>query len=245
MKYYNEFADIYDEIYSGVRDDVRFYLNEAKKAKGPVLEVACGTGRILLPLLEAGVHIEGIDISVRMLSVLKKKAREKGLDVNVWKADMRNFRSKKKYALIIVPFRSFLHVEKSEEQIKTLKNFKKHLKKGGKIILNFFYPDFNFMAKMNEKTTKKKPVVIKGKKYYLSEKISYSTPEQLIRGDWIFEDKKGRKTKVLKMHLSYIYKKEFELLLKLAGFRKWKVYGGFDKKPLKDKKQEMVWFIEN
>ncbi len=245
MEYYNKFAELYDEISTGVKGDLEFYLKEAKKANGSVLEVACGTGRILLPLLEAGVDIDGFDISNKMLQVLKKKAEEKNLKVNVWKADMRNFKSKKKYDLIIVPYRAFNHVEKSEDQIKTLKNIKKHLKKGGRLILNFFYPDFNFMAKKDGKITKKVPISIKGKKYRLSEKVSYSPSEQLIRDDWLLEDLKGHKKKVLNFHLCYIYKKEFELLLRLAGYREWKVYGGFKKEKLVKSKQEMVWIIYN
>ncbi len=245
MKYYNEFADLYDELSLGLKGEIGFYLKEAKKAKGPVLEVACGTGRILLPLLEAGIDIEGFDISEKMLSVLKKKAKQKGLKANVKKSDMRSFKSRKKYDLIFVPYRSFLHIEKSEDQIKTLKNFKKHLKKEGKLILNFFYPDFNFMAKRDGKLTKKEPVLIKGKKFHLSEKDIYFPTQQSIRVEWILQDMEGHKKKVLKFHTGYIYKKEFELLLKLAGFKKWKVYGGFNKEKLTKCSQEMVWVIEN
>jgi hypothetical protein len=180
-----------------------------------------------------------------MLDVLKKKAKSKNLQPKVWIADMRNFKSNTRYDLIIVPYRAFNHIEKSEDQIKTLKNFRKHLKKGGRLILNFFYPDFNYMARMNGKATKKRKVMIRKKKYVMHEIPRYSPIDQLIRVDWIFEDEKGKQKKVLKIHLCYIYKKEFELLLKLAGFNKWKVYGGFKKEKLKNEKQEMVWIIEN
>ena len=86
--------------------------------------------------------------------------------------------------------------------------------------------------------------MINGKKYKMSEKITYFPIEQKIRVNWVLEDSNGRKKKILKIHLCYIYKKEFELLLRLAGFKKWRVYGGFNKEKLKDEKQEMVWIIE-
>lgn len=245
MRYYNEFAELYDEVSLGLEGELDFYLKEAKKAKGKVLEAACGTGRILLPLSEAGIDIEGFDISFQMLEELKRKAKKNSLKPRVWKADMRNFKSKNKYDLIIIPYRAFNHIEKSEDQIKTLKNFRKHLKKGGRLILNFFYPDFNFMARMNGKATKKQQVVIKGKKFSMHEIPRYLPIDQLIRVEWIFEDEKGKQKKALKIHLCYIYKKEFELLLKFAGFRKWKVYGGFKREKLENEKQEMVWVIEN
>jgi SAM-dependent methyltransferase len=244
MKYYNDFAELYDEISMGLEGELEFYLKETRKTKGKALEVACGTGRILLPLLEAGVDIEGFDLSIKMLEVLKKKAKKKNLKPKVWIADMRNFKCKKKYDMIIIPYRAFNHAESSEDQIKTLKNFKKHLKKGGRLILNFFYPDFNYMSRMNGKASKKRKVMIKQKQYIMSETPRYSPVEQLLRVDWILEDEKRKKKKILKIHLCYIYKKEFELLLLLAGFSKWKVYGGFKKQKLKNEKQEMVWICE-
>ena len=149
MKNYNKFAEFYDSVYVGTQGDLEFYLKQAKKTKGKVLEIACGTGRVLLCLLKNGVDIEGIDISPKMLDVLNRKAQVMGLAPTVWKADMQNFNAHKKYNLIIVPYRAFNHVESSEDQIKTLKNFKEHLKKGGKLIINFFYPNFTVMAKRN------------------------------------------------------------------------------------------------
>ena len=243
MKRYNAFADFYDDIWTGIKGDTKFYLQEAKKARGPVLEAACGTGRIMLPLLEAGVDIDGFDITPKMISVLKKKAKAKGLKPNVWVADMRSFRSKRKYGLIIVPYRSFLHIRTTEDQIKTLKNFKRHLKKGGRLVMNFFYPDFNFMAKNDGKTSKKHPIYIKGKKYYSQEKVSISPIEQFNTVQWTLTGQ--GKTRKYSIDICYIYKKEFDLLLSAAGFRKWKVYGGFKKEKLTKMQQEMVWIIRN
>jgi len=243
MKDYNEFAEIYDHVYIGTKGDLKFYLMQAKKARGNVLEIACGTGRILLPLLKNGINIEGIDLSAKMLDVLRKKAKTMGLEPNVWKANMQNFNANKKYDLVIVPYRAFNHVESSEDQIKTLKNFKKHLKKGGKLIINFFYPSFTIMAKRNGVKTKRDTVLIKGVKYFRQEQIYYEPMKQLIRATSFLTDAKGHTCKVLPMHLCYIYKKEFELLLRAAGFKTWNVYGGFNGESLKDEKQEMVWII--
>lgn len=243
MKYYNEFADIYDDFSVGI-GDLGFYKKQAKKAKGKVLEVACGTGRILLPLLKAGVDIEGFDISSKMLGVLNQKAKKDGLKPKVWKADMRNFRANKKYSLIMVPYRAFNHVESSADQIRALKNFRRHLGRGGRLVLNFFYPSYTYMAKRDGKRAKRKAITIKGAKYCFEEIARYEPIGQLIRVEWIITDPKGRTHGVLKIHLSYIYKKEFELLLRAAGFRRWKVYGGFKGEKLKTEKQEMVWIIE-
>ncbi|MBN1170192.1 class I SAM-dependent methyltransferase [Candidatus Micrarchaeota archaeon] len=238
MKTYGTLASFYDDVWKGSEGDLEFYLKEALKAEGPVLEAACGTGRILLPLFEAGVDIEGFDITPKMISVLRKKNPKPG----VWVADMRNFKSKRKYSLIIVPYRSFLHLKKSDDQIMALKNFKKHLKTNGKLILNFFYPDYNVLSSKDGKKSKKSTVFINGKKYSQQEKISISPIEQFNHVEWLLACR--GKTKKFSIDIAYIYKKEFELLLRIAGFRKWKVFGGFNRQKLTKMNQEMVWMVE-
>lgn len=105
-KSFEEWAKVYDMIYGNFKEDLDFYKREARKAKGKVLEIACGTGRIYLELLKDGIDAYGIDISENMLRVLKEKAKKLGLNPKVKKADMRNFRFNTKFSLIIIPFRS-------------------------------------------------------------------------------------------------------------------------------------------
>jgi SAM-dependent methyltransferase len=245
MQYYTDFAELYDYLSPGIKGDVEFYLKQAKKAKGPVLEAGCGTGRILLPILKAGVDIEGIDNSKEMLSLLRKKARKMGLEPRVRKADMTDFNPRKKYDLIIVPYRAFLHVESNQDRIKALKNFKKHLRKGGKLVLDFFFPNFNFMAEKDGKVEPGPTFAVGERIYDISSKICYHPVEQFTQVFWYLKDRQGREKKVLKIRFTYIYKREFGLLLRMAGFRKWKVYGGFKKEKLERQDQEMVWIVEN
>jgi ubiquinone/menaquinone biosynthesis C-methylase UbiE len=243
MQNFEKWAKVYDLIYGKYKDDVDFYRKEARKAKGKVLEIACGTGRIYLELLKDGVDAYGIDISENMLKVLKKKAKDLGLKPKVKRADMRNFKFNTKFSLIIIPFRSFLHNLTIDDQIKTLKNIRNHLKPNGKLILNFFFPNPEVIVKTYGKE-QKKTIKTKDKKYTLINK-SYFIDEvnQIVE----FINTLKEKDKTIwkdKFQLAFIYKREFELLLCFAGFKKWKVYGGFDYKPLKSYKQEMIWIIE-
>jgi ubiquinone/menaquinone biosynthesis C-methylase UbiE len=102
MQNFEKWAKVYDSIYGKYKDDIEFYRKEARKAKGKVLEIACGTGRIYLELLKDGIDTYGIDISENMLKVLKKKAKELGLKPKVKKADMRTFKYPHKFSLIII-----------------------------------------------------------------------------------------------------------------------------------------------
>ncbi|MDI6916982.1 MAG: class I SAM-dependent methyltransferase [Thermoplasmatales archaeon] len=243
MQNFEKWANVYDLIYGKYKDDIDFYRKEARKAKGKVLEIACGTGRIYLEILKDGVDAYGVDISGNMLKVLETKAKKLGLESKVKKADMRTFKLNKKFSLIIIPFRSFLHNLTIEDQIKTLKNIRNHLAPNGKLILNFFFPNPEVILKTYGKEIRE-TIKSKDKKYILINK-SYFVDEvnQIIE----FINTLKEKDKTVwedKFQLAFIYKREFELLLSLVGFKTWKVYAGFNRKPLKSYKQEMVWIIE-
>ena len=221
---FDNFAKDYDKIFDTYKEDINFYKREALKSKGKVLEIACGTGRIYLELLKEGIDIYGIDISNEMLRLLKGKAKKLNLQPKVYKKDMENFNLNNKFSLIIIPFRSFLHNLTIENQIKTLKNIKRHLTKKGRLIINFYYPDPEMIIQTKDKS--------RGNK---SGTFFVNRIDQII-------ETIGSKS--IKFKTSFIYKREFELLLMLAGFKRWKIYGGFNYKSLKNFKQEMVWIIE-
>jgi len=221
---FDKFAKDYDNIFNVYKEDINFYKKEALRSKGKVLEIACGTGRVYLELLKSGIDVYGIDISNEMLKVLKEKAEKLNLHPQIYKKNMKNFNLNDKFSLIIVPFRSFLHNLIIEDQIKTLKNIKKHLTKRGRLIINFYYPNPEMIAQTKDKSKKNK-----------------SGTFFVNRIDQIIETIGSQS---IRFKTSFVYKREFELLLMLAGFKKWKVYGGFNYKPLKNFKQEMVWIIE-
>jgi ubiquinone/menaquinone biosynthesis C-methylase UbiE len=239
---YDEWAKVYDIMYGNYRDDFEFYLKEAKKSKGKVLEVGCGTGRIYLGLLKQGIDTYGIDISEERLCTLRKKAEDEKLVPKVFQGDMRNFRLDERFALIILPFRSFLVNLTSEDQLKTLKNLHRHLQPGGRLIMNFFYPDLERLMSFGKES--EDIIVSDSGKYMLREKSSFvSEPDQVIETTAVLY-KDGELYWRGVFQLALIYKKEFELLLRLANFKKWAVHGGFDYRPLTSFKQEMVWIAE-
>ncbi len=240
---FDKWAKVYDLIYGNYKEDIKFYKKEAKKIKGKVLEIACGTGRVYLELLKEGINTYGIDVSEEMLKVLNKKAGELELKPKIYKADMRNFKLDHKFSLIIVPFRSFLHNLTIDDQIKTLKNFRKHLLPNGKLILNFFFPTPKVILKTYGKEIKQIIKTKEGKFILINKSYFIDEPNQIIESvNILLKD-----NKIIwrnKFRIVLIYKREFELLLRLAGFKKYKVYGGFNYQPLKTDKQEMVWIIE-
>lgn len=235
--------EYYDQTFDKERPDIDFYLEQARQAGGKVLEIACGSGRVYLDLLKNGVDIYGIDLSGKMLNALKKKAEAMNLEPKVKLADMRSFWLDEKFSLIIIPARSFLHNLTSDDQVGTLKSCRKNLAEGGRLVLTFFYPDPEIILNDYGREIVQ-PVQSAEKGLELARFSRFADElEQVVEFtfDW---RRDGRSVSTLNSHISIIYKREFELLLRLAGFSRWQVYGGFDLQPLESPKQEMVWIIE-
>ncbi|HEY93820.1 MAG TPA: class I SAM-dependent methyltransferase [Dehalococcoidia bacterium] len=232
----------YDLTYGKNSKDLPFYTNITTDIKGKVLEVACGSGRMYLELLKVGVDIHGIDLSEEMLDALKKKAEEKNLDPKVSQADMRNFNLDDTFEMIIIPGRSFIHNVTTDDQLSTLKCCRNHLTDGGRLVMNLFYPSREVMAtKYNRENIIPMDKPVEG-----MELVNWSgfvnEPDQVIvtKSTW---KQDGKVVSEFRSELAYIYKREFELLLRLAGFSSWQVYGGFEYQPLESINQEMVWIV--
>src|SRR5437588_8094896 len=130
-------AKYYDQAYGAKQDlaDLPFYLDLARQIGRPVLELACGTGRVLLPIARQGVAIHGVDNSGPMLRRLEEKLRQESKDVrelvSIFTGDMRTFRSNRKYRLVIIPFRPLQHMYTVEDQLAALKTAAFHLDEDG------------------------------------------------------------------------------------------------------------------
>ena len=118
--------------------DVEFYMNRLESCKGAILEPATGTGRILIPLLEKGLNVDGFDSSKDMLNICENNCKERGLNSKLFEAKMESFSQDTKYDAIIVPTGTFLLLHKRADSIKALQNFYKHLSNNGRLIVDIF-----------------------------------------------------------------------------------------------------------
>jgi ubiquinone/menaquinone biosynthesis C-methylase UbiE len=125
--------------YDGVtqnRDDVPFYVDLAGQAAArdeSVLELACGTGRVTVPVAQAGARTTGLDNSVAMLHVAERKADSAGVDVTWVQGDMASFRLDERFGLVLIPCRSFLMLTTTEQQKSCLACVREHLVDGGSL----------------------------------------------------------------------------------------------------------------
>lgn len=148
---YAETAELYDYVQPyAARKDVEFYTNMARESGGPVLEIGCGTGRVLLPIARAGAEITGLDLSAKMLGVCREKLAREPADVRgrvkLVQSDMRVFDLGRTFKLITIPFRPFQHLISVEDQLACLACVNKHLAPGGRFILDIFNPSLKALT---------------------------------------------------------------------------------------------------
>ncbi len=243
-----EDAELYEVVFADLGFDRDFYVELAREAHGPVLEVACGTGRILLPCLQAGVDIDGIDLYLPMLEVLKRKAAALAYSPRVYKGDMRDFTLPRRYSLIFIAFNGFVHALTTEDQLKTLRVCREHLLPGGALVFNTFFPGLEIIAGAEGTPVLEGEVKhpVTGYPVRMYDTRTLNRVEQ-IQHSLVEIQELDAQGRLVSSHKSvtamrWTFKFEMELLLSSAGFQRWQVCGGFDRRPLTDEKDLMVVF---
>lgn len=237
---------LYDVAYSWYTADVDFYVGLARASRGPVLEVGCGTGRVLLPTLRAGVDIDGLDLHPGMIEVLRRKAAPAAPRLVV--ADMRDFTMPRRYRLITIPFRAFLHLATTADQVRALRCIREHLEPDGRLVLDVFHPAFAALVDPGHPVHADHEVVdpATGRRLVLHNvevRIDRVAQTLEVERELRELDASGG---VIDPHrhrfaLRWVYKAEMELLLDKAGFTRYEVRGGFDGRPLERDDDQMVW----
>ena len=238
MPEYDSYSVYYDLLYENMQHDVPFYLDMAKETGGPVLELACGTGRVLLPLAQAGFDVTGLDVSQSMLDRLQakldKEPREVQARVALKCADMRDYRFSQKFKLVFCAFNSFLHLMTTEDQLACLRSVHEYLADDGWLVLNVFAPDHSRLTGRVETVVSVERDPETGRDMIVTN-ISMRHPESQTIEAWEYVDRIGDDGSVkrypAKYTLSWIHHREMHLLLRCAGYEVVNVYGGYDKRP--------------
>jgi SAM-dependent methyltransferase len=242
-----EDGDVYDSILGNLDFGVDYYRNLALEAKGPVLEIGCGTGRLLIPCLQAGVAIEGLDLARPMLERLRRRTDDLGLRPQLYEADMRDFKLPKRYRFIFIACNSFNHNLTQHDQIRCLQRCRDHLEPGGLLAVETFVPTLDLVGmKQGERVLEIEttdPNTGRHLRVWDTRSFDRVTQIQHSITDVEFYDPTGKLEKIQRSEFDvrWIYKSEFELLLRAAGFPRWEVVGGYENRPLvSDDQQPMI-----
>jgi SAM-dependent methyltransferase len=240
MPEYDAYSVYYDLLYAGKQEDVHFYLATAKETGGPVLELACGTGRVLLPLARAGFDVTGIDLSQAMLDKLQakldKEPREVQARVALKCADMRDYCFSEKFKMVFCAFNSFQHLMTTDDQLACLRSIREYLADDGRLVLNVFAPDYDWLSSVNRVQTlqrvEKDPET--GRDMVVTNITRRNPINQTMEAcqyvDRTEDDGTVRRYPA-SFALCWIHHREMHLLLKCAGYEVMAVYGGYDKRP--------------
>jgi len=248
-QYGDAWAGLYDAVHVQ-QEDVPFWVEEAQAFGGPVLELACGTGRVAIPIAQAGVPIVGLDSSAKLLTIARAKARRLGLPkerLSFIRGDMRSFALSRQSSLVIIPFRSFQLLLSVADQQQALARIKEHLAPGGRVVIDLFVPDMERMLRDPGLRVFGREAVdpATGHRLLIGDQNSYDTFNQVITARNIVEELGQTGELVRTVHvdyqLRYLYRFEMQHLLESAGYQVLDVYGGFDREPLDEDSTEMVW----
>ena len=245
---YDDWAAIYDAVYSYVVEDIPFYVEEAVRSGGPVLELGCGTGRIAIPIAQSGVDIVAIDSSSAMLERAKSKAESaRTPKLTLLQADMRDFGIDTQFALIIIPFRGFLSLLSVEDEMRALATIRRHLAPGGRLVFDIFVPDLNMMAQAGDVPYYFRDVIDPATDAHMViwNQASYDAFSQVMSIRTTIEELNESGRVASKMYrdfaLRYITRWEMHHLLRTCGFDVLALYGDFDRNGFDEESTDMVW----
>jgi SAM-dependent methyltransferase len=248
-------ADLYDYVVPyRTRTDIEFFVEAARASRGPVLEIGCGTGRVLIPTAEAGIDITGLDLSARMLDVCRRRlsSRPSAVQsrVQLALADMRQFDLRKTFNLITVPFRPFQHLLTVADQQACLSSIRNHISVEGKLILDLFNPWLEVLVRDDlgqefgeepEFTTPDGRRVVRCHKTVSRDRANQINHVELV---YYVTHPDGRQERLVHAFpMRYLYRFEAEHLLARCGFVVETVYADYDKSPYGSKYPGELIFV--
>jgi SAM-dependent methyltransferase len=238
------FAEFYDHlgVYAN-RGDVDFFVSEAVAAGGPVLELGCGTGRVLLPCAQAGASMWGLDASESMLARCRGKLASETDDVRnrvqLTPGDMRDFRFDVEFQLVTIPFRPFQHLATVDEQIACLSCVRRALADGGRFILDVFNPSLTALVDESwrqERSSGEPFALPDGRVVERTERVTgRDYQRQVVSVEMIYHvtHPDGRRERLVQpIEMRYLFRYEVEHLLARCRFDVVALYGDYKRTPV-------------
>jgi SAM-dependent methyltransferase len=223
---YDAIADLYDPWSVSVTEDVGFYLDEARRTGGPVVELGVGTGRIAIPIAADGIRVIGVDSSPGMLHVCRRQAELAGVTLDLRLGDLREPPVEERVPLVICPFRAYLHLHADEERVRAFAAAWELLVPGGRFVFDVFAPGADDVAATHDRWIEREPGIF--------ERAVWDTEARTltlsVRGE------SGETT----MTLAWLEPDDWRRLLKQAGFEVEACYGWFDRRPYSGG-EDTVW----
>ena len=224
---YDRLGSLYDEWSRSVTEDIAFYVDVALEGSGRVLEVGCGSGRVAIPLVLAGLEVVGIDSSPGMLRLAREKAAVHRVSLELVQADMRAIPELGTFATAVIPFRALLHLRDDAERLAVLCRLRELLEPAGTLAFDVFHPDRLDIAETQDRWIEREPGILEHAHWdAASRELELSVHARGVEA-W--------------MHLWWADPEDWRRLLEAAGFADIEGFGWFDRRPLEPGSTDSVW----
>jgi SAM-dependent methyltransferase len=230
---YDSFARLYDADYANYLEDVPFYAELARRTGGPILELMCGTGRVLLPLADEGYQITGVDISTDMLDLARQKVAEAGYQdrVTLQQADIRRGPLPGGFRLVFIAVNSFMHMETVSEQLAALTTIRSSLRRDGVLVIDLFSPNPHDLAQNDGRLLLANTFELDGAivQKFVSTDTDLTAQTDYVTFIYDQIDKEGRIIRrTLPFSLRWLFRYELEHLLVRAGYELEAIFGSYE-----------------
>ena len=246
---YTHVADLYD-IAIQVDFDLPFFLEQVRGVSGPILELMCGTGRLSLPLIEAGARLTCVDLSAEMLRRLQAKLDQRHLSAEVVCADIRQLELDARFELALIPFHALAELTILADQQRALQRIAHHLLRGGRLVVTLHNPPIRLQridGLLHLWADHEMPE--RGERLLLWGRESYDPQTQLAQGHEFFEvyDRDGLllQRRLLPLSFRLTTPTEFEALVRRLGLKVAALYGDYSCAPFEAANSPfMIWVLE-
>lgn len=206
-----------------------FYRELAREAGGPILELACGTGRLTLPIARDGHAIIGLDSAPAMLDAARQKATAEGLlRIEFIRSDMRTFDLGRRFALVIVSCNSLAHLITIDEIASCFRSIARHLlAPDGVFAFDIANPDVRALARSSSHSVRLDQGPNPSAGIAIEERSTYDAARQVREASWRISDPRAGAREVAPLRLRQIFPQELPLLLSAAGLALRRRYGDF------------------
>ena len=219
----------FDQLFAGANQDLAFWIGQAEQHGDPILELACGTGRVTVPLARQGFKMTGLDNSEAMLNEARRKSSAANVEIEWIEADMCDFDLAKTFSLIILPNNTLCHLLSLDDFEACLASVKKHLARGGKFVVDVFVPKVELLVEVpgerfpfseyDDPDGRGRIVVTESYVYEPDTQIKRITIHHAIRGE---EEIEGE------LNMRMYFPQELDALVKYNGFVIDDKYGDYD-----------------
>ena len=244
---YDSWAEIYDDVYSFVDYDIDFYIKKSQQLGGKVLEIGCGTGRVTIPMLEAGADITAIDYSQKMLERLESKVGTIDGPIEIILQDVRTLNLKNSFNLIIFPYRGFQSLLSVEDQINALTSIRKHLNIEGRLIIDLFVPTRDLFDQQSDIFYHLIDFENGSREIRsLHHRSKFDHHNQLIHTQLSISEREAEQVtleRYANFTLRYLYTDEARYLFKFCGFKIEEITGDYDGTPYNRNSDETIWSL--